>query len=219
VTFPVAETVGPSGAVVATDISDRMVDVVRREAARRGVAHVRAARMDAETLDLEDSSCNAALCGLGLMYVPDPIRALREMRRVLVPGGRVAAAVWGRRDRCGWAEIFPIVDRRVESEVCPLFFQLGTGDALRYAMEQADLEGVTVERLSTVLQYASLDDAIGAAFAGGPVALAYSRFDDQTREDAHAEYAHSIAAYRRGTGYEIPGEFVVALAWRPTSRT
>jgi len=48
-----------------------------------------------------------------------------------------------------------------------------------------------------------------AAFAGGPVALAYSRFDATTREEAHAEYLESISGFRSGDGqYDIPGEFV-----------
>jgi SAM-dependent methyltransferase len=144
------------------------------------------------------------------MYVPDPPAALREMRRLLKPGGRASVAVWGTRSRCGWAEIFSIVDRRVQSEVCPMFFQLGTGDQLRRQMEEAGFAGVHVDRIATVLEYASADDAIGAAFAGGPVAMAYSRFDEPTREEAHAEYLASIAPYQRGGGYAIPGEFVIA---------
>jgi hypothetical protein len=107
------------------------------------------------------------------------------------------------------------VDSRVRSEVCPLFFQLGTGDALRYTFESAGFAHVVVDRISTTLRYDSADDACGAAFAGGPVALAYSRFDERTREEAHGEYLASIEPYRRGTGYAIPGEFVVALGRRP----
>lgn len=148
------------------------------------------------------------------MYMPDPLRALGEVHRVLVDGGRAVAAVWGRRDRCGWAEIFPIVDRRVASEVCPMFFQLGTGDMLRFVMEQAGFVDVALERLATTLQYDSAETACGAAFAGGPVALAYSRFDAATRESAEAEYLVSIDPWRRGTGYAVPGEFVVARGRR-----
>jgi hypothetical protein len=79
-------------------------------------------------------------------------------------------------------------------------------------MGAAGLADIDVQRISTVLEYASEADAIGAAFAGGPVALAYSRFDDETRDEAHAEYIASIAAFRKGNGYRIPGEFVVARA-------
>ena len=58
-------------------------------------------------------------------------------------------------------------------------------------------------------------DALGAVFQGGPVALAYSRFDDATKRAVHAEYLESIAAYRAGDGYRIPGEFVVTAAKVP----
>jgi SAM-dependent methyltransferase len=170
--------------------------------------------MDAERLELPDASFDLASCALGLMYVPEPENAIREMVRVLEPGGRAVIAVWGRRDRCGWAEIFPIVERRVASDVCPLFFRLGTGDVLRAMMAAAGLESIAVSRLSTVLSYRSADDACGAAFAGGPVALAYSRFDEGTRASAHAEYLESIDGWRRGAGYEVPGEFVVARGWK-----
>ena len=71
------------------------------------------------------------------------------------------------------------------------------------------------ERLSTTLSYASPEDALRAVFCGGPVALAYSRFDAATRRAVHAEYLDSIAAYRTGGGYQVPGEFGVAAARAP----
>lgn len=215
VTLPAAEAVGGSGAVVGTDLSEEMVSYLAEEALRRGLAHVTAQRMDAEQLDVPEASFDVVLCALGLMYVPDPDRALVEAYRALRSGGRAAIAVWGARNKCGWADIFPIVDQRVRSEVCPMFFQLGTGDALRYVMTKAGFRGIVVERLSTLLRYETADDAVGAAFTGGPVALAYSRFDDATREAAHAEYLDSIAEFREGEGYTMPGEFVVAVAAKP----
>jgi ubiquinone/menaquinone biosynthesis C-methylase UbiE len=214
VTFPAADAVGPTGGVFGTDISDAMVTSLRESAAARGVGQVAAERMDAEELPLPDASFDAALCALGLMYVPDPPKALREMRRVLRPGGRAVLAVWGARERCGWAEIFPIVERRVASEVCPLFYQLGTGEALQLNLEATGFEHLVIERIATTLRYDSAEDACSAAFAGGPVALAYSRFDDPTRDEAHAEYLASIARYRSGDGYDIPGEFVVGKGIR-----
>jgi SAM-dependent methyltransferase len=159
------------------------------------------------------------LCALGLMYVPDTVRALAEMRRVLGPGGRAAAAVWGARKKCGWAEIFPITDARVTSEVCPMFFHLGTSDVLAQAFEAAGFVGVCAQRLAATLRYASAEDALAAAFRGGPVALAYNRFDEATKRAVHAEYLESIAAYRAADGYRIPGEFVVTTGRVPSLTT
>jgi ubiquinone/menaquinone biosynthesis C-methylase UbiE len=210
VTFRAADLVGPSGAVLGTDISEAMAAAAREEAARRQLAWVTATRMDAEALDVPDAAFDVALCALGVMYVPDPVAALREMRRVLKPGGRAVVAVWGARGRCGWAEIFPIVDARVQSEVCPMFFQLGTGDRLAHVMAEAGFKAIQHVRLTSVLHYASAADACGAAFEGGPVALAYSRFDAATREAAHAEYLASIEPWRTGERFDVPGEFVVA---------
>ena len=96
-----------------------------------------------------------------------------------------------------------------------MFFHLGTKDTLARAFEAAGFIDIRSDRLSTTLRYASAEDALAAVFRGGPVALAYSRFDEATRHAVHAEYLDSIAAYRTGGGYEVPGEFVVAAARAP----
>ena len=215
VTFPAAAAVAPGGEATGTDISGRMVENARRTAKASGVRKAAFERMDAEDLKLPDDSFDVALCSLGLMYVPDPLRTLREMHRVLAPGGRAAVLVWGERDRCGWAEVFPIMDRRVNSEVCPMFFRLGTKDALRRAFRAAGFTGVTFERFSSVLRYASAEETCRAAFEGGAVALGYSRFDEDTREEVCAEYLASIQPYRIGEGYEVPGQFVIAVGYKP----
>jgi ubiquinone/menaquinone biosynthesis C-methylase UbiE len=212
VTFRAAESVGPRGTVVATDISDAMINRVNAIAAERAMSQVTAERRDAEEIGQRDGAFDVVLCALGLMYVADPLRALQQMYRVLRPGGRVAVAVWGARSQCGWAEVFPIVERRVASDVCPLFFQLGGHDALQYALTRSAYSDIDVVRIATTLSYDSAESACGAAFAGGPVALPYSRFDAPTRDAVHAEYLESIAAYRHGDGYDVPGEFVVARA-------
>jgi ubiquinone/menaquinone biosynthesis C-methylase UbiE len=192
-----------------------MVERVMEDARGRRLTNVEGRRLDAEQLDeVPDQSFDVALCALGLMYVPDPAAALAQMHRVLRPGGRAASAVWGARAGCGWADIFPIVESRVQSDVCPMFFQLGTGASQQRAFEAAGFEQVHSERLTTTLHYATGDQAADAAFAGGPVAMAYSRFDEMTRISARADYITSIEPYRVDTGYDIPGEFVVTRGHR-----
>lgn len=216
VTFPLANAVTSSGRVVATDISQAMINIVLHEAERRAVPHIDAMRADAEALEeLADDTFDLVTCALGFMYYPDPELALKETLRVLKPGGRAVIAVWGARHNCGWAEIFPIVDARVQSAVCPMFFQLGTRRALAAKMESAGFECVLDQRLTTTLPYADEHAACDAAFVGGPVALAYSRFDAETRTQVRAEYIASIRDFRSDDGYRIPGEFVIASGRKP----
>lgn len=213
VTLPAATSVAPKGRVFATDLSPKMIAAVEMRAAAHRLTNVDVHCCDAEHLG-DDTSFDVALCSLGLMYVPNPLAAVSELHRVLRPGGRTVVSVWGERGNCGWAELFPIVDARVSSDVCPMFFALGAPGALTATLERAGFVEIEETRLAVELHYASDDEALGAAFLGGPVALAYSRFDEEARRSAHGEYLASLAAFADGPGYRVPGEFVVASARR-----
>jgi ubiquinone/menaquinone biosynthesis C-methylase UbiE len=213
VALPAAAAVGPTGRVLATDLSPRMIDTLRARAGDCRLANVEVAAVGAEQLDVVDEF-DVALCSLGLMYVPSPADAVAAMRRALRPEGRIVVSTWGERRNCGWAELFPIVDARVSSDVCPMFFALGAPGALTELFEAAGFVDVEEGRLGVELRYDNADDALGAAFLGGPVALAYSRFDDDARAGAHREYLASISDFADGTGHRVPGEFVVCSARR-----
>ena len=100
-----------------------------------------------------------------------------------------------------------------------MFFHLGTHDTLANSLARAGFVNVRADRLASTLEYESAEDAADAAFVGGPVALAYARFDDTTRLAARREYLESIAAYRFGQGYRVPGEFVVGCGEKPLTDT
>lgn len=214
VALAAAERVGPTGRVLATDLAAHMVDDTAKRAGERGLDNVTVRRCGAEDLG-EVGEHDVALCALGLMYVPDPAAALAEAARVLRPGGRAVFAVWGQRRHCGWAGVFEIVSARVASDVCPHFFALGAPGALADLLARRGFEIDAEERISTTLRYDDAESALGAAFLGGPVALAHSRFDEATKASAHAEYLAAIEPYRHGTGYRIPGELVVVAARAP----
>jgi SAM-dependent methyltransferase len=211
VTALVAAAVGAQGSVLGVDLSQRMVDAAQRAALPNTVF----ARMDAQLLALPDASFDVVLCSLGLMYLPDPAQALREACRVLRPGGRLVLSVWGERLRCGWAPLFEIVDAEVSSEVCPLFFSLGQRGALGGLCSGLGLLQVHEHRLATSLHYADGTQACGAAFAGGPVALAWSRFSAAMRQRVQRRYLDELEPWRDGPGYQVPAEFVIVTAARP----
>jgi len=213
VTLPAAAAVGSSGRVLASDLSSKMLDKLHTRADQCGLTNIEVAAIGAEQLDAVDEF-DIALCSLGLMYVPSPAEAVAAMHRALRPDGQIVVSTWGERRNCGWAELFPIVDARVSSDVCPMFFALGAPGALARLLTSAGFVDVDEQRLRVDLRYDSADDALGAAFIGGPVALAYSRFDDEARAGAHREYLASIADFAAGGGYRVPGEFVVCSARR-----
>ena len=93
-TLDIAARVSPSGRVLATDISPGILADAARNAARAGLKNVETRVADAENLGLEEAQFDAAICRLGLMLLPDPARGLREIARVLKPGGGFCAMVF-----------------------------------------------------------------------------------------------------------------------------
>ncbi len=212
--FAAAAAVGSAGAVTGVDVSERMIARATELRAAEGATNVAFERSDMETLGGPDGAFDAAISAFGLMYAAERKAAAAELARVLAPGGRLSAVVWGRRSACGWAEVFPIVDAHVESEVCPLFFSLGVPRALEILFTGAGFVDVVEERQDVTLVWRSDDEACGAMLEGGPVALAWKRFPPETRAQVRAAYLESIAPYRRGAGYQVPSEVVFARARR-----
>ena len=210
VTRMISDAVGPEGGVLATDLSQEMVNATGALA----LENVSTARMGAEKLAVEDASFDRAVCALGLMYSPDPLQAICEMYRALRPGGRASATVWGERRNCGWAEVFPIVDRHVKSEVCPMFFASGVPGALKRDFEHAGFIEIEEHRQSKLLEFRSARALLDAVLLGGPVALAVKRFDEATMKQVENEFLESVAGFAQNEAYEIPGEFVTVSGLR-----
>ena len=215
VTARVARMVEPGGSVLATDLSDRMVERTKARCLADGIRSVSANRMDAQKLDVADGTFDVAICALGLMYVPDTRAAIAEMARVVGPGGAVVVTVWGERKNCGWAEIFPIVDQQVASEVCPMFFGLGAPGALRHQFQEAGLSDIEEVRQAETMVFPDEQALLRAMIDGGAVALAAKRFTSEARREVEAEFLASVQAFKDGSGaYAIPGEFVTVRGRR-----
>ena len=93
VLFPCAERVGQTGEVVGVDLADEMVRATNADASQRGIP-ARVQVMDAEHLDFAEATFDRVLCGFGIMFLPDQMRALGEFRRVMKSGGRLAVSTW-----------------------------------------------------------------------------------------------------------------------------
>jgi SAM-dependent methyltransferase len=91
----VARVIGPTGRVIATDVASDMLAGCERRARAAGVTNLEVREADMHDLrGIEDASVDAVTFGFALMFSPDPVRVMKEIARVLVPGGRVALCVW-----------------------------------------------------------------------------------------------------------------------------
>jgi SAM-dependent methyltransferase len=100
-----AERVAPNGEVVMSDVAAEMTAIAAARAEALGLGNVTTSVLDLEQIEEPDGSYDVVLCREGLMFAPEPARAAGEIRRVLRPGGRVALAVWGPRERNPWLGI------------------------------------------------------------------------------------------------------------------
>jgi ubiquinone/menaquinone biosynthesis C-methylase UbiE len=91
---PAAAAVSATGQVIAIDLADGMVEQARSEVSLQGLNNTTVFKMDAECLDLPDSSFDFVLCGLGLFFFPNLDHALSGFLRVLKPGGRLAVSTF-----------------------------------------------------------------------------------------------------------------------------
>src|SRR5215471_6207669 len=104
-TLMAAQRVGPSGRVLATDVSASMLEIAAESARQGGLTNVDTRVVDAQRLDLDPDSFDAAISRNCLMLIPDYQQALTSIRRVLKPGGRFAAVVFSTPDRCPYLSL------------------------------------------------------------------------------------------------------------------
>jgi ubiquinone/menaquinone biosynthesis C-methylase UbiE len=91
------------GIVVVTDLAEGMLDVARANASRRAIKNLEFVTCDVSALPFADNSFDLISCRFGFMFFPDMSLAMKEMVRVLKPGGRIAAAVWNVPEKNFWA--------------------------------------------------------------------------------------------------------------------
>lgn len=219
--FLAAAQVGPEGLLLSTDFAADMVAAAGRRAEKLGLTNVEFRVLDAERMDLPDTSVDGVLCRWGYMLMVDPAAAFAETRRVLRPGGRVALAAWADPALNPWASLAGRA--AVESGLMarpdpeePNMFAFADAGRVRALVAGAGLEGLELETLELSQRFASFDEywRISNECSPGRSQLLERLGDDEAAALTDRVRA-AIEPYREGLGYAFPAATHVAAATAP----
>ena len=191
-----AVRLGAEGRVVATDIAQPMLDIAKAKAPPGG-APIEYLNSPAAPLAAATGAFDAVLCQQGLQFFPDRPAALREMRRVLKPGGRAAIAVWAELDRNQIFAAFHAALRATApdalADLITAPFSWPSGAALKSAAEDAGFRDV---RLSTPSLPMVLEGGVEQAvqsFAATPVSPGVAELAQDVQQAVFARMRQEMA--------------------------
>ena len=196
-----ARRVGPTGQVLATDQAPQMLAIGRERAEQLGLVNVEFREMDAETLDLPAQSFDAIVCRCGLMFLPNLGQALGQMRRLLVPGGWLAAAVWGEAAKVPMlSAAMSVVQRELAPPPPPTGtpnpFNLSDRSALEQALIDAHFTQVHTETLTVTGEMSSAEEFVQLTRdVSAPLATLLAQFSEDKQQAVWHGIAESVSGF------------------------
>jgi SAM-dependent methyltransferase len=215
-----ARRVGPTGHVLATDISPAILEYAAKAASDAGLHNITTRELDGEDLDVDEASFDAVISRVGLIYFPDQQAALAGMRRALRPRGRISAVVYSSAERNGFFAI-PVGIIRRRAQLPPPMpgqpgpFSLGGPGVARDALSAAGFSDVEVETVPSPLRMTSAADCV--AFerdSFGALHQMLAGLPAPDRDDAWAEIGRALAEFEGPDGFVGPCEMLVISATR-----
>jgi ubiquinone/menaquinone biosynthesis C-methylase UbiE len=213
VTRLAVKRVGESGRVAGSDVNPAMLEAAR--SAAQG-ASIEWAEASAESMPYADESFDVVLCQMGLQFMANKLAALREMRRVLVPGGRVVLNVPGPTPAPmdAFAEA---LGRHVAAEASSfvhLVFSLNDPAELRDLMDGAGFRDVEVRRTKKDLLVPPAEQFMWQYIHSTPMAAVLAKLDDSAREAFERDLCEHWQAFAKNGGMELQVGMTTAIGRR-----
>ena len=217
--FLAAELVRPGGTLICTDAAGAMLEVARARAAALGIENIEFRRMELEWIDLDTASVDAVLCKWGLMFSIDPEAALREARRVLRPGGRIALAAWDEPPVNPWATIptralVELGHTAPPDPDAPGMFILSAPGRLQELLEAAGFLDAVVESVDTSRSFAGTEEYVDEiADTSSMFGELFDTLSEEQREGVAGKMSELARPYTGSDGsLSLPGRSLVAAA-------
>lgn len=212
-----AHKTGPSGYVLATDISPAILEFAQRMAQDEGLNNIETKVMDGENLSVPDASFDAVISRVGLIYFPDQQKALREMLRVLRPGGKIAAIVYSTPDKNKFFSI-PVSIIRNRAKLPPPLpgqpgpFSLGAEGVIEKAFEQAGFQNVTSVLVDSPVLLPTAKDCVQFEKESfGALHQMMSGLTDAEKTSVWTEIEEALKQFETAEGFVGPCEMIVAV--------
>jgi SAM-dependent methyltransferase len=220
-TLAVAQEVGTQGSVLATDLSPAILALARDNAVRAGFANVDTQVADGEELDVPEASFDAAVCRLGLMFFPDPLRGLRQIHRALKPGCGACTMVFSRPEKNPCLTILmstalrhaglPARDPFVPGGL----LSLGPPGRIDALFRSAGFHDVATTAISAVFRLPSVDHYLAfVRSSASPILQILSQLDAVSKEAAWSEIRERLMAFTTHEGWEGPNELLLTAGRR-----
>ena len=221
-TIQAARRVGPSGKVVASDISGTMLEHVRRNAAREGLQNIETLECAADELDKTQAPFDASMCRMGLMLFPSPSKALEAVRLVLRPGARFAALVFTTpANNPILAQPMAILLRHAGKSPPapgqPGLFALGASGTLENLIKENGFVGAEVNTVRARLALPSASDALRLLQEGaGAYRAVVADLSDKAKAIAWEEVHECLTRFEVGGSFGTELEVVIGSGARPS---
>lgn len=213
VTRLAAPEVGPTGQVTGLDINANMLAVARSLPPLPG-ASVTWVEGDAGAMDFPDASFDVILCQQGLQFFPHKDAALREMHRVLVPGGRVLLSVWKSAGPYNVA-VAEALERHAGVETATKYRasrMVPNAEELHRLLVDARFRAVHIRPSAMTIRLPSLKSFVLGHLSGGTVAGAVAALSEDQRAALAKQVKLALQPYADGDGVAVPDEIHIAMA-------
>jgi SAM-dependent methyltransferase len=216
-----ARIVGRGGYVLATDISPNILEYAKKAAEQAGVQNINVAVMDGENLTLEDESFDVVISRVGLIYFPDQQKALKEMLRVLKPGGKVAAIVYSTADKNKFFST-PVSIIRTRAKLPPPLpgqpgpFSLGAPGVIEDAFTKAGFINVDAQLIDSPLQLTSANECVQFEKESfGALHQMMSSLSEEEKSSVWEEIERELKSFEDANSFTGPCEMIVAVGEKP----